>query len=54
MPWRSPSSTPRVTSSSAGSAVIRHFRKGTPGWFLLHLVAILITAWLGAVTVFPP
>lgn len=28
--------------------------KGTPGWWILHLVAILVTLWLGAVTRFAP
>ena len=34
--------------------VLRYIMKGTPGWVLLHLVAILATLWLGASTRFTP
>ena len=34
--------------------MLRHIMKGTPGWVLLHLAAILLTLWLGAVTRFTP
>jgi hypothetical protein len=34
--------------------MLRHFMKGTPGWWLLHLVAILLTFWLGSITRFAP
>jgi hypothetical protein len=34
--------------------MLKHFMKGTPGWWLLHLVAILLTLWLGSVTRFAP
>lgn len=34
--------------------MLRHFMKGTPGWWALHLVAILLTLLLGAITRFTP
>ena len=34
--------------------MLRHFIRGTPGWWVLHLVAILLTLWLGAMTGFAP
>ena len=34
--------------------MLRHITKGTPGWWLLHVVAILLTLWLGALTRFAP
>jgi hypothetical protein len=34
--------------------MLRHIMKGTPGWWLLHVVAILLTLWLGALTRFAP
>jgi hypothetical protein len=34
--------------------MFKHILKGTPGWWVLHVVAILLTLWLGAVTRFTP
>jgi hypothetical protein len=34
--------------------MLRHIGKGTPGWVILHLAAIALTLWLGAVTRFAP
>ncbi len=34
--------------------MLRYVMKGSPGWMVLHLVAILLTLWLGAVTRFAP
>ena len=34
--------------------MLKHVMKGTPGWFVLHALAILFTLWLGAVTRFAP
>lgn len=34
--------------------MMRHIAKGTPGWWLLHLVALPLIFWLGAVTRFAP
>ena len=33
---------------------MRHFMKGTPGWWALHLAAVLLTLSLGAITRFAP
>lgn len=32
--------------------MLKHFMKFRPGWWVLHLVAILCTFWLGAATRF--
>jgi hypothetical protein len=32
--------------------MLRLIMKGTPGWAALHLLAILLTLWLGALTRF--
>jgi hypothetical protein len=34
--------------------MLRHIQKGTPGWWALHVAAILLTLWLGALTRFTP
>lgn len=34
--------------------MLRHFMKGTLGWWILHLIAISLTLWLGALTRFNP
>ena len=34
--------------------MLKYVRTGTPGWLVLHLAAILLTLWLGAVTRFTP
>jgi hypothetical protein len=34
--------------------MLRHIMKGTPGWWLLHIAAVLLTLWLGALTRFTP
>lgn len=34
--------------------MLRHFMKGAPGWWVLHIVAILLTLTLGAITRFTP
>lgn len=34
--------------------MLRHVMKGTPGWIALHIVVVLLTLWLGAVTRFAP
>jgi hypothetical protein len=34
--------------------MLRSIMKGTPGWLLLHIAAVLLTFWLGAVTRFTP
>jgi hypothetical protein len=39
---------------SEDDAMFKFILKGTPGWWILHLVAILVTLWLGAVTRFTP
>lgn len=33
---------------------MRYIMKGTPGWWLLHVAAVLLTLWLGAMTRFAP
>ena len=40
--------------SVAEAAVLGRIMKGTPGWVALHVAAILLTFWLGAVTRFAP
>lgn len=32
--------------------MLKHFMKFRPGWWVLHLAAILLTFWLGALTRF--
>jgi hypothetical protein len=32
--------------------MLKHFMKFRPGWWVLHLAAILFTFWLGAATRF--
>lgn len=32
--------------------MLRHIMKGSPGWWLLHVAAILLTFWLGTLTRF--
>jgi len=32
--------------------MLKPIMKGTPGWALLHVAAILLTLWLGALTRF--
>lgn len=32
--------------------MLRHFMKFEPGWWVLHLLAVAGTLWLGAVTSF--
>jgi hypothetical protein len=32
--------------------MLRHFMKFRPGWWVLHVAAILLTFWLGSVTRF--
>ncbi len=34
--------------------MLRQIQKGTPGWVVLHVLAVLLTFWLGAVTRFAP
>jgi len=34
--------------------MLRFIMKGTPGWWVLHVAAILLTLWLGALTRFAP
>jgi hypothetical protein len=34
--------------------MLRHIMKGTPGWVVLHIAAILLTLWLGAAMRFAP
>jgi len=34
--------------------MLKHFMKFRPAWWVLHLVAILFTFWLGAATRFGP
>lgn len=34
--------------------MLRHIMKGTPGWWLLHAAAILLTLWLGRLARFAP
>jgi len=34
--------------------MLRHIMKGTPGWVVLHIAAILLTLLLGAGTRFAP
>ena len=33
--------------------MLKHFMKFRPGWWVLHLAAVALTFWLGAVTRFP-
>ncbi len=47
-------STPRATIFWGGKSILKHFMKGTPGWWALHVVAVAATAWLGAVLRFTP
>gem|GEM_PF-5228299 len=28
---------------------MRHFKLGSPGWFILHIIIISLTFWLGSV-----
>jgi hypothetical protein len=32
--------------------MLKHFMKFRPGWWVLHVAAILLTFWLGSVTRF--
>jgi hypothetical protein len=34
--------------------VLKYIGKGTPGWFILHALAIAFTLWLGSATRFTP
>ena len=34
--------------------MLRLIMKGTPGWVVLHVAAVLLTLWLGAATRFAP
>jgi hypothetical protein len=34
--------------------MLRHIMKGSPGWLILHALAILLTLWLGAAARFAP
>ena len=44
----------RADCFSADNAVLRHFMKGRPGWWVLHALAVIFTLWLGAATRFAP
>jgi hypothetical protein len=34
--------------------MLKRIMRGTPGWWVLHITAILVTLWLGAITRFGP